>query len=220
MTSKHEELQEQLRNLIIEDKIAKTAIDEAKDFSIKFKKHFGKEPFLLFSGCKGCHAYCFFDPINININRSIYWFAERVKTSYNYHSIDLSVNKDAQSRLSRIPYSKHQYTDLSVVPFTIDDSYDSIIDKSLNPDVRLFRKENYLSSFGEYLKKIDPVLSHNEKVQKINNEVKNVGIKRFKSFKGIDDHRVFFKELLGIPEREYPNKEYVMYRCPFTYYQR
>lgn len=119
--SKYEKLKEELRNLIIYDKIAKQAIDEAKDFSLKFNKIFGKEPKLVFSGCKGCHAYCFFDPVQfININRPISWFAEQVKYGYKYDSLDLSVNKDAKSRLSRIPYSKHQYTDLAVVPFNIE----------------------------------------------------------------------------------------------------
>jgi DNA primase len=28
-------------------------------------------------------------------------------------------------------------------------------------------------------------------------------------------HRVFFRSLLGDPVRSYPDKEYVMYNCPF-----
>ena len=190
------EMKDQLRNLIIDNQIAAPAINEVKDFAIKFKESFGAYPLLFFSGGKGCHAYTFFEPIQqININKVISWFGKSVKNRYQYNTIDLSVLQDAKSRLSRVPYSKHQYTDLTVVPFTIDDSYDSIIDKSLNPQVESFKKENYLSAFGEYLKKIDPVLRHNEKMKKITEEVKKVEIKGFKSFKKIDDHRIFFKEI-------------------------
>ena len=33
--------------------------------------------------------------------------------------------------------------------------------------------------------------------------------------KFINDHRIFFKSIIGAPEREYPEKEYIMYKCPF-----
>lgn len=32
----------------------------------------------------------------------------------------------------------------------------------------------------------------------------------------VEDHRVFFKPILGDPIREYPEKEYLMYNCPFS----
>ena len=31
----------------------------------------------------------------------------------------------------------------------------------------------------------------------------------------MEDHRTFFRAILGEPERSYPDKEYVMYNCPF-----
>ena len=71
--------------------------------------------------------------------------------------MDLSVNKDAISRLSRVPYSKHQYTGLTVVPFSIDDNYEEIIEKSVNPQVESFDKSEYMSKLGEHLQKIDPI---------------------------------------------------------------
>ena len=68
---KQEELLEHLRNLIIEEHVAEPAIGEAKDFAVRFKESFGNYPALFFSGCKGCHAYTFFDHINVNINRAL-----------------------------------------------------------------------------------------------------------------------------------------------------
>lgn len=210
---KQVELKKELREAIINDKIAKDAIAEAKDFAIKFKESFGIEPLLFFSGCKGAHVYLFFNPINlIDINRAIFCFADRIKTAYNYKTLDLSVNKDAKSRLSRVPYSKHQYTGLTVVPFQTDDDYDKIMDKSLCPEIEPFTREDYLTDFNLHLSKIDKIESYNNEVRK---RARTPSIVR-PSYRGkINDHRLFFKRIIGAPESEYPDKEYVMYRCPF-----
>jgi hypothetical protein len=210
------ELKEQLRNLIIKDHIAELAINEAKDFAIRFKESFGSYPILFFSGGKGCHAYTFFSPLkNVDINRALSSFGENLLKAYKYKTLDLSVLKDAKSRLSRIPYSKHQYTLLNVVPFSIHDSYEDIISKSLNPVVELFQKENYLSSFGSHLETIDPILKQNEDLKKINKKANMAKPLKFNSFSGVNDHRAYFKKLLGSPKSEHPDKEYVMYCCPF-----
>jgi hypothetical protein len=213
---KKEKLEEKFRNLLIKEHIAEPAINEAKKFAVNFEQTFGRGPILFFSGSKGCHAYAFFEPIQqVNINRTLSWFAENVKHEYNYQTLDESVNKDAMSRLSRVPYSKHQLTGLTVVPFNINDNYDEIMEKSLNPTVEPFKKENYFSEFGKHLQIIDPILAHNEKTKKIEAKAKKSPLKSFKSFSGVVDHRDYFKELLGPPESKHPDKEYVMYRCPF-----
>ena len=86
------------------------------------KESFGKYPALFFSGFKGCHVYCFYEPTKlINPNKTIEYFASRTKNVYNLQTMDLSVNKSALSRVARIPYSKHQLTGLSVIPFKITD---------------------------------------------------------------------------------------------------
>ena len=211
-----EKLEEKFRNLLIEEKIAEPAINEAKDFAVTFEEAFGRAPILFFSGSKGCHAYTFFEQIlGVNINRALSWFAEKVKEEYNYQTLDESVNKDAISRLSRVPYSKHQLTGLTVVPFTLNDTYDEIMEKAINAHPEPFKKEDYFSWFGKHLQTIDPILAHNEMVQKEENKAKRPVPNGFKSFSGVDDHRVYFKELLGEPESEHPDKEYVMYCCPF-----
>ena len=208
-----EELQSQLQNLIINDDIAKPAVEEAKDFAVKFKETFGKYPALFFSGCKGCHAYIFFRASNFkNLNLALTWFAGHVKKSFNYQTLDLSVARDASARLSRVPYSKHQITNLTVVPFSVEDSYEDIVEKSLNPQVETFNREDYSTDFHKHLKEIDLVESYNAKIRK--NRIKHAPPSAPLPGKKID-HRDFFKKILGDPVREYPEKEYIMYHCPF-----
>ncbi|MBU4535858.1 MAG: hypothetical protein KKF16_08600 [Euryarchaeota archaeon] len=211
-----QDLMEKLRFKIQVGKIAKPAIDEAKDFAVKFKETFGTYPALFFSGGKGCHAYTFFRASSFkNINLAISWFAEHIKDSYGYQNMDLSVNKDAMARLSRIPYSKHQLTGFNVVPFTINDSYEDIIHKSLDPRVEKFHREDHSSDFNKHLQKIDLVESHNSQVNNSNLNKRPVFTWKNKKSNQWIDHRAFFKSLLGRPEREYPDKKYVMYHCPF-----
>lgn len=209
-------LKEKLRDLIVEEHISEPAIDDAKDFSMNFKEAFGEYPILFFSGCKGCHAYTFFKPIQeVDINLSISEFGKAIKDTYNYNTLDLSVLNDSKSRLSRVPYSKHQYTGLTVVPFSINESYDAIINKSLNPTVESFQNDNYLSTFGKHLEKIDPILKHNKTLKNNSNKVQKTRMNKIKSFSRVDDNRDFFRDLIGPPNQEYPNKKYVMYNCPF-----
>lgn len=209
------QLKDQLQKLIIEKKIAKTAINEAKDFASNFKETFGKYPALFFSGCKGCHAYSFFNQSKfINLNRAVSWFAEHVKKSFNYQTIDLAVTKDAQARLSRVPYSKHQLTGLAVVPFTVQDEYGVIIEKALAPEVESFYREDFITDFHLHLQEIDKIEAHNTQIKE-NIRKNNKNQHGSNNFKFVDDHRVFFKSILGEPVKEYPEKEYVMYNCPF-----
>jgi hypothetical protein len=35
------------------------------------------------------------------------------------------------------------------------------------------------------------------------------------NYKDVNDQRVLFKQILGAPVREYHEKEYIMYHCPF-----
>lgn len=211
---KQNELKEKLRKLIINEKRAEPAINQAKEFSIKFQEYFGAYPLLFFSGCKGCHAYTFFNRIkNVDINRALLSFAEKMKETHQYDTMDLSVNKDATARLSRVPYSKHQYSGLTVVPFSIDDSYEAIIEKSLNPVVEPFSREAYYSSFGIYLQRNDKILEHNQKVKETERRASLGGMKM--PVKKVADHREWFKSILGEPVYKSPNKPYVMYHCPF-----
>lgn len=206
-------LQEKLQNLVINEKISEPAIDEAKDFAHKFKETFGKYPILFFSGFKGCHAYTFFNPVEFrNINSAILWFAKNVKKACDYSTLDLSVVRDAKARLSRVPYSKHQLTDLTVVPFQISDDYEDMLDRSLNPCVENFEVENHYTNFSNHLQDIEEIEYYNSKFRKATQKPE---MAITNNSKDLGDNRVFFRQILGIPIREYPEKEYVMYNCPF-----
>jgi hypothetical protein len=101
-----------------------------------------------------------------------------------------------------------------VVPFQVNDSYDEIMDKSLSPWIEPFSLEDYLTNFNLHLSKIDTTETYNDGVRK---RASQKPIKQCSpGIQGrVEDHRLFFKSILGKPEREYPEKEYVMYQCPF-----
>lgn len=208
------QIKEKLQNLIIEDKIAEYAINEAKNFSKQFEKTFGSPLSLFFSGCKGCHAYTFFNPSKFqNFDAALSWFTKNLQKTY--PTLDLAVAKDATNRLSRVPYSKHQLTGLTVVPFTIEDNYKTIIKKALSPIVEPFNQLDYFSNFNEHIHEIDKCLEHNNQIREAKRQAElKLNPPRVSSYKDMD-HRLFFKMLLGEPEGEYPEKEYVMYNCPF-----
>ncbi len=86
--------------------------------------------------------------------------------------------------------------------------------KSIAPRIDPFTREAYYSGFGEYLQEIDLILKHNSKIPK-ENQIKAAGVNKNKSFTIVGDHRLFFKSIIGEPIKEYPGKDYVMYRCPF-----
>ena len=210
-------LKNRLRYLIIDERIAKPAIDEAKIFAEQFKVSFGKYPALFFSGFKGCHAYCFMEPVKLeDPNSTISDFAERIKTIYGFKTLDLSVNRDALTRISRVPYSKHQLTGLTVAPFNVTDSYDEIMNKSIKPVIEPFTTENHLTTLNDHLKNIDEILEYNKEfksekeAQKRKYVMKNAGKLKYSKIK---DNRKFFKQVLGDPTKEY--EHYDMYHCPF-----
>jgi hypothetical protein len=207
-------LQEKLQYMVINEKISKPAIDDAKDFTKKFKETFGKPPILFFSGFKGCHAYIFFKPVQFkDINMAISWFAKNAKKAYDYSSLDLSVTSDAMARLSRVPYSKHQLTGLTVVPFQLSDDYEDILGRSLNPCVENFDIDDYCMNFSKHLQEIDEIEYYNSQIRRATQKPE---MARRTNIKSVDDHRIFFRQLLGDPIREYPERGYVMYHCPFN----
>lgn len=218
--NEQQDIKDQLKSLVVNDEIAKPAFEDAIKFSEIFNESLGCYPALFFSGGKGCHAYCFFNPIKLNNpDESIYKLAKLFKDSYQLETMDLSVNKDASVRLSRVPYSEHPHTGLNVVPFQIGESYEEIIQRSITPKVDKFIKDFHISRIDELLLKLDTSITLEKTAQKV--VMKPQRRKRIYSLGSTQtdysnlDHREFFKEVLGKPESEYPLKEYVMYKCPF-----
>jgi len=210
--TRQNKIKEHLQKAIIHDKISERAIMDAKLFATKFYESFGAPTLLFFSGFKGCHAYTFFNPVQLsNPNKIILEFASTIKKILKLETMDLAVNKNPIVGLSRIPYSKHELTDLTVIPFNLDDSYPDIIDKSLKPSIEPFTLKKFITDLNQHLKKNDTIMEYNKEI-KLENSLMNPNPPINNSSK-IQDHRKFFKELLGPPSREY--EYYNMYNCPF-----
>lgn len=208
----------QIRDQIIDEKVAKPAYDDCLQFYKLLENEIGT-PSLFFSGCKGCHAYVFFGPVKlIEPNKTITYFAETIKEKFNLNTMDLSVNKDATSRISRVPYSQHQLTGLTVVPFNASDSYNKMIKKAIDPYVEHFNLENHLTTLSSHLVKIDQIIVKNSKIEAINSRKNNIRkSNNYISNMNQEDNRIPFKKFLGEPEHSY--EHYDMYNCPFPDHQ-
>lgn len=86
--------------------------------------------------------------------------------------------------------------------------------KSLNPIIESFNIENHYTRLDLHLETIDKILESNHRIEQENKKelINNSPINN--SFRNLD-HREFFKDIFRNPESEYPEKEYVMYCCPF-----
>lgn len=206
------ELVNEMRELLIHDKVAEPAYNDCCKFSKILENEFGK-PALFFSGGKGCHAYPFFDQVKLSEpNKTIKHFSEVIKNAFNFKTMDLSVNKDPISRKSRIPYSKHHLTGLSVVPFETSDTYEEVIEKAIKPVVEQFCFEKHLTTLGSHLKEIDNILVKNSKIEAKAKDTNNPRVYSCYSSVG-EDNRPYFKKILGEPAKTY--EHYDMYNCPF-----
>jgi CHC2 zinc finger len=206
MKKEQEKLKYQLLHLIIENKVAEMAIEEAKRFAKFLKKDFDQYPVLFFSGGKGCHIYIFFNEIILsNPDHTISNLAEMIKRNYRLETMDSVVNKDASVRLSRIPYSQHQLTGLTVIPFSVHHSYEEIIQRSIDPKIEKFELNHYQIQFDKILLKLDRT-NHFHRYDKSQPKIRNADFRKL-------DHIKFFQEILGEPKLDYSN--YVMYHCPF-----
>ena len=58
--------------------------------------------------------------------------------------MDLNVFNKPSSK-KNISYSMHPYTLLSVLPFTLEDAYDPIMEKALNLQIEIFNLEKLLN---------------------------------------------------------------------------
>ena len=206
------EIVNEMQELLIHNKVAEPAYKDCCLFSKLLENEFGK-PALFFSGGKGCHAYPFFDPVKLSEpNKTIRHFSEVIKNKFNLKTMDLTVNNDPITRKSRIPYSKHHLTGLTVVPFEISATYEEVIEKAINPVVEPFHIEKYLTTLGRQLKEIDRILVNNSKIEAKVKKTNNSRVHRCHNKLG-EDNRPYFKKILGEPTKTY--EHYDMYNCPF-----
>lgn len=222
-------LVKQYQDLVVDEHIAEKSINEAKDFALRFEDEYGNQPALFFSGAKGCHAYCFFEPIKLQApNRTFLKLKKIVESAGKYTTIDESVHKDVHSRKSRVPYTKHPHTGLTVVPFTVNDSYDDIMVKSKNPVIEPFNKLDYTTEFHHPILELDRLEMDNmllEKEQRLKEqaelEAKRKRIQKLRLNLGVKsaggyvkpDCRDLAQQILGSSSASYGS--YEMYSCPF-----
>ncbi|ADZ10522.1 hypothetical protein Metbo_2308 [Methanobacterium lacus] len=84
--------------------------------------------------------------------------------------------------------------------------------RSLDPHIKNFDVVKYRTNLYKHLQKIDEIEYYNSKIRKTTSKPKRTTGNNFKS---VEDQRILFRQILGVPVHEYPEKEYVMYNCPF-----
>ena len=216
------EIQQQYQNVLFTSDILEKPFNDAKKLYDYFKSN-NIKPFTVFSGSKGVHLYIFFNECKLsNLSEISYTLAESYKTGLNLDSLDLSVNKDAIARKSRVIYSKHESSNLFNTPFDIEsESIADVLEKSRKQKVEPFNLADYTiadDNFVNTLKSIDTtvtaknneIIAEKKKLNKLNNAA---GISDAEKDDIFSDMRILLKLILGEPERVF--KKYNTYKCPF-----
>lgn len=182
------------------------------------------KPYVICTASKGFHLYCFFEPCQIeNINIISMKYAETMKSELNLKSIDFAVNKDAHKRKARLPYSRHNKTDLFTIPCNVDDDITDILSDSLNPSIHDFKMSDYImKGFSESLTETDKEVSHllqlKQQRMKKERELKRKANKDVVCHKQIDLSAINMRELVKDIASDYfvkSQSNYDIYNCPF-----
>ena len=106
-------------------------LKEARKLGKIFSSQFNIEPYFVFTGSKGVHLYFLFEGRDfVCPSEVIKGFSEKIFSQLKLETTDshpLTCNAK-----SRIPFSYNPKTNLSAVPFSEDDDYFSILDRSLS----------------------------------------------------------------------------------------
>ena len=151
---------ESAREMLFKSNILEKPFDEVSKV-YDFMVDNNMKPYILFSGSKGFHCLQFFNPIYLeNINTISMEYANTFANELNLETIDFSVNRDAYKRKSRLPYSRHNFTDLFTIPIDINMDTEEILYKSLNPTIQNFKMSDYeIDTFPDYLMGLDSQIS-------------------------------------------------------------
>jgi hypothetical protein len=219
------ELREQFKAMLLEDKIAIEPFNDIIKLYCFLKEH-GINPYTIFSGSKGFHLYIFYPKTDFKdrlISDVSYSLAKAYKKTLKLNTIDLSVNKDAYSRIHRIPYTKHLISDLYCYPINPDHNYSQVIENAINPEIKPFNLNGYQTEtdFTDYLlkiaKKLKTIKAKELEQKQILNQVKRQQRKKKGYTNDIDldniDCRTLAQSELGSPE--YTNGNLNRYNCCF-----
>ena len=224
--SKIHEIQKDYQDLLFSSNILDEPFSDAKKLYDYFKS-IGINSYPIFSGSKGVHLYIFFNECNlINYSEISYKLAESYKKHLDLKTLDLAVNKDALSRVSRVPYSNHETSNLFSTPFDFDsDSIADILESSRKQEYKEFNLKDYVisdASFTATLKETDKVISdynlriikEKKKLNPINKHSNIINKNISNTDELFSDMRVLLKVI--IPDNYVKSfKRYDSYLCPF-----
>ena len=189
-----------------------------------YLKSDGFKPYVNFSGSKGFHLYCFFNPCLIeNIALISLRYAETLKSELNLKSIDFSVHKDAHMRKARLPYSRHKNTDLYTTPCDVDADIKDILSDAVNPSIRDFQMSDYIvKGFSDDLiatdKEVTRMLEIKHQRMAKEMELKRQAQKDIICHNDVDLSSINMRHLVGNIASEHRVKSmqnYDIYNCPF-----
>lgn len=216
-------LQLEYQNLLFETDVLEKPLNDAKTLHSYLKSH-NINSYAVFSGSKGIHLYVFFDECKLrNYTDISYKLAESYKSRLKLDTLDLSVNKDAIARKSRVIYSNHATSNLFTIPIDIEsDSVTEILTNAKKQSVIPFELDDYVISddggFVNVLKNIDASINDkNSEIkaekEKVKSMITGTAISSADKDLIFSDMRVLLKVILGDPVREFEN--YNTYCCPF-----
>ena len=214
---------EKARKMLYDSNILEKPFNEVS-MAYDYLKDSGLNPYVVFTSSKGFHLYCFFNPTYIkNISDISMNYAETLKSELNLETIDFAVNKDAQKRKARLPYSRHNKTDLFVVPCDINADIKDILSDALNPSIQDFRMSDYIvDGLSEELEKADIMVSElkmkEKEIMDRKKELKMQSQKDILIDKAVDFSTINMRHLVRDVASESFVKSmsnYDIYNCPF-----
>lgn len=216
------ELQLEYQDLIFTTDVLEKPFNELKILHQYFKDS-GIKSYPVFSASKGFHLYIFFNECKlINYSEISYKIAMDYKKALKLDTLDLAVNKDALARVSRLPYSRHETSNLITTPFNMEsETLSEVLENSRKQNFKEFDFNAYKiddENFTKTLISADQEFSiKNKELIEVKKKVSNNTIQGSISDESKDDlfkdMRILCKLLLGNPEREFSN--YNSYICPF-----
>ena len=211
------------RDMLFNSDILELPFYEAS-IAYDFLKEQGLKPYPIATNSKGFHLYCFFEPVQLeNINLISMEYAKTMQEELNLKTIDFAVNKDAHKRKARLPYSRHDKTDLFVTPCNVNDDLSDILSDAVNPTIAEFDLSAYIAKgFSERLKETDielsSLLAEQNEIRLKKRQLKRQSQKDVIYHKEIDFSEINMRELVRdiIPDLFVKSQgSYDIYNCPF-----
>lgn len=209
-------LQSEYKSLIFNSDLLQKPFEEAIKLC-DYLRNKGITAYLIASGSKGFHVNVFFKELQLNqMGKISEYLASVFQKTLGLETLDLAVNRDAQRRLQRVPYSINSKTKLYCQPIPNDISYEETLDliaKNKNKPVEFNIDEYYApSSFNELLVSLNDDFNKEVKRENKRQRVMRKTGHYDNMFEDVD-LRDLAVLILGEPVAEYENRN--TYCCPF-----